>query len=214
MGNGKPIFYDEERRRWRRTRRVMEIAGALFAFVLVVFIVDIFRNPDLGASLLPDRHPIRHAIRQSKPAKATPVRLGRKKRVAALGKQPDHYDPLRAAFYANGDPTGFASLHAHYKEIDLLIPEGLMSDLARRPPRYRSRSENFELDAHDGRRAADYAAPAEFGRHDLVHQGNGGASRRCWGAPQAHQRAGAIRHDPAFHRRGAGLRTGARREPG
>src|SRR5208282_1603158 len=69
MGNGKPIFYDEERRRWRRTRRVMEIAGALFAFVLVVFIVDIFRNPDLGASLLPDRHPIRHAIRQSKPAK-------------------------------------------------------------------------------------------------------------------------------------------------
>ena len=65
MGNGKPIFYDEERRRWRRTRRVMEIAGALFAFVLVVFIVDIFRNPDLGASLLPDRHPIRHAIRQS-----------------------------------------------------------------------------------------------------------------------------------------------------
>ena len=127
MGNGKPIFYDEERRRWRRTRRVMEIAGALFAFVLVVFIVDIFRNPDLGASLLPDRHPIRHAIRQSKPAKATPVRLGRKKRVAALGKQPDHYDPLRAAFYANGDPTGFASLQAHYKEIDLLIPEGLMS---------------------------------------------------------------------------------------
>ena len=82
----------------------MEIAGALFAFVLVVFIVDIFRNPDLGASLLPDRRPIRHAIRQSKPAKATPVRLGRKKRVAALGKQPDHYDPLRAAFYANGDP--------------------------------------------------------------------------------------------------------------
>jgi peptidoglycan-N-acetylglucosamine deacetylase len=127
MGNGKPIFYDEERRRWRRTRRAMEIAGALFAFVLVVFIVDIFRNPDLGASLLPDRHPIRHAIRQSKPAKVAPVRQGRKKRVAGLGKQPDHYDPLRAAFYANGDPSGFASLQAHYKELDLLIPEGLMS---------------------------------------------------------------------------------------
>ena len=127
MGNGKPIFYDEERRRWRRTRRVMEFAGALFAFVLIVFIIDIFRNPDLGASLLPDRHPIRHAIRQAKPAKITPVRQGRHKRVAGLGKQPDHYDPLRAAFYGNGDPAGFASLQAHYKELDLLIPEGLMA---------------------------------------------------------------------------------------
>ncbi len=88
MGNGKPIFYDEERRRWRRTRRVMEIAGALFAFVLIVFIIDIFRNPDLGASLLPDRHPIRHAIRQAKPAKVTPVRQGRNKRVAASASSP------------------------------------------------------------------------------------------------------------------------------
>ena len=34
MDKGKPIFYDEMRRRWRRTRRTLEITGALFTLVL------------------------------------------------------------------------------------------------------------------------------------------------------------------------------------
>ena len=47
--------------------------------------------------------------------------------MAALGLQPSNYDPLRAAFYENGDPAGFASLQQHYKDLDVLIPEGLKS---------------------------------------------------------------------------------------
>ena len=27
MSDGKPIFYDEERRRWRQTRRILELSG-------------------------------------------------------------------------------------------------------------------------------------------------------------------------------------------
>ena len=29
----KPIFYDEQRRRWRRTSRILEISGALFTLL-------------------------------------------------------------------------------------------------------------------------------------------------------------------------------------
>jgi cellulose synthase/poly-beta-1,6-N-acetylglucosamine synthase-like glycosyltransferase/spore germination protein YaaH/peptidoglycan/xylan/chitin deacetylase (PgdA/CDA1 family) len=127
MADGKPIFYDEERRRWRRTRRVLEISGALFAFIVVVFVVNVVRKPDLPELLLPDTRPLLRGIRGTKNTKAPIVRHGRKKRISALGQQPDHYDPLRAAFYENGDPSGFASLQQHYRDLDLLIPEGLKS---------------------------------------------------------------------------------------
>ena len=33
MAEGKPIFYDEDKRRWRRTRLALEVAGELAADV-------------------------------------------------------------------------------------------------------------------------------------------------------------------------------------
>ncbi len=127
MADGKPIFYDEERRRWKRTRRALEVSGLLFALIVVVFVANVLRNPDLPGLLLPDTRPLLRGIRTKKPVKAPVFRHGRKKRIAGLELQPDHYDPLRAAFYENGDPAGFASLQQHYRDLDLLIPEGLKS---------------------------------------------------------------------------------------
>jgi len=123
MSERKPIFYDEERRRWRRTRLALEIVGGFFTLVLVVFLLNIVRNPELPDILRPDTHEGLHAIR----AKLKPVsaRRGRKKRVAAIGHEPQHYDPLRAAFYVSDDYTSLASLQLHYHDLDLLIPEEL-----------------------------------------------------------------------------------------
>src|ERR1700729_1108557 len=123
MVERKPIFYDQERRRWRRTRRVLEIVGGLFTLVLIVFIINVFRKPELPDILAAATHWSVHAI----PAKLKPkvVRQGRKRKVAALGKIPQNYDPLRAAFYVSYDSTSLASLQQHYHDIDLLIPEAL-----------------------------------------------------------------------------------------
>jgi cellulose synthase/poly-beta-1,6-N-acetylglucosamine synthase-like glycosyltransferase/spore germination protein YaaH/peptidoglycan/xylan/chitin deacetylase (PgdA/CDA1 family) len=123
MVERKPIFYDQERRRWRRTRLVLEVAGALFTFVLVIFLLNVVRNPELPDLLRPDTHAGLHAIHFRSKAKS--VRLGRKRKVAALGNVPQNYDPLRTAFYVSYDSTSLASLQAHYRDIDLLIPEGL-----------------------------------------------------------------------------------------
>ncbi len=125
MADGKPIFYDEERRRWRRTRRVLEITGALFAFVVLLFVISVLRKPNLPELLLPDTRPLLRGIRMPRLLRAAVQRHGRKKRVAALGQVPDHYDPLRAAFYVSWDPASLASLQQHYRELDLLIPEEL-----------------------------------------------------------------------------------------
>ena len=63
MPERKPIFYDEERRRWRRTRRVLELAGGFFTIVLIIFILNVIRNPDLPDILRADTHGTLHAIR-------------------------------------------------------------------------------------------------------------------------------------------------------
>jgi peptidoglycan-N-acetylglucosamine deacetylase len=121
----KPIFYDQERRRWRRTRLILELAGAFFTLVLIVFLVDVGRNPELPDILRPDIHGGLHPFRGRQKKKLAAA--GRKRKIAALGKIPQNYDPLRAAFYVPWDPSSLASLQQHYHDIDVLIPETLHS---------------------------------------------------------------------------------------
>ncbi len=122
MKERKPIFYDAERVRWRRTRRVMEISGVLLTLLLAYFFVTIAVSVELPAGLLPDTRPKYQALKSKK--KPVPTREGRKRRVANLGKLPAS-DPVRAAFFVSWDPNSLASLKKHYKDIDLLIPEQL-----------------------------------------------------------------------------------------
>src|ERR1700686_233940 len=118
-----PIFYDAERVRWGRTRRVMEITGALLTLLLAYFFVTIAVSVELPAGLLPGAKPAYRALKSKK--KPVPAREGQHRRVANIGTVPASYDPLRAAFYVSWDANSLASLKKHYKDIDLLIPEQL-----------------------------------------------------------------------------------------
>src|SRR3989475_11680668 len=123
MKERRPIFYDAERVRWRHTRRVMEITGALLTVLLAYFFVTIAVSVELPAGLLPDAKPRYQGFKSKK--KPGPTREGRHRRVANIGTVPASYDPLRAAFFVSWDPNSLASLKKHYKDIDLLIPEQL-----------------------------------------------------------------------------------------
>src|SRR5215467_1231529 len=123
MKERRPIFYDAERVRWRRTRRVLEITGALLTVLLAYFFVTIAVSVDLPAGLLPSTKLGNHALKTKK--KAAPVREGRRRRIANIGTVPASYDPLRAAFFVSWDPNSLASLKKHYRDLDLLIPEEL-----------------------------------------------------------------------------------------
>src|SRR5882762_7095315 len=122
MKERSPIFYDAERGRWRRTRRAMEISGALLTLLLVYFFFSIAASVELPAALLPDaKSPYRALKSKLKTGKTVPVREGRHRRVANIGKIPAAYDPLRAAFYVSYDANSLASLEKHYKDLDLLV---------------------------------------------------------------------------------------------
>jgi peptidoglycan-N-acetylglucosamine deacetylase len=122
MPERKPIFYDEQRRRWRRTRRILEITGGFFTLALIIFLIDVGRKPELPDILRADT---RAGLRAIHLKKAKSIRPGRRKKIAALGRVPQNYDPLRAAFYVSWDSNSIASLELHYHDIDLLIPEAL-----------------------------------------------------------------------------------------
>ncbi|HVB85187.1 MAG TPA: glycosyltransferase, partial [Candidatus Dormibacteraeota bacterium] len=123
MPERKPIFFDQERRRWRRTRLAMEIAGGIFTVALIVFLLNVVRNPELPELLRPNIHPGLRAIPFRKPK---PKRIrSRKRRVAAIGKVPQNYEPLRMAFYVSDDYMSFVSLQQHFHQLDLVVPDAL-----------------------------------------------------------------------------------------
>jgi peptidoglycan-N-acetylglucosamine deacetylase len=124
MKERKPIFYDAEKVRWRRTRRILEVSGGLLTLLLIYFFLTIAGSVELPAALLPDTRPIYHAVKK-KLLKPVVQREGRHKRVANIGQVPAKYDPLRSAFFVSWDPNSLASLKKHYKDIDLLMPEQL-----------------------------------------------------------------------------------------
>ena len=123
----KPIFYDEQRRRWRRTSRILEISGALFTLLAITFLVNVLVSPRLPVPLLPTNRTALHPVREKTRTKITLKRTGRLRRVQSLGQTPAVRDLVRAAFYVSWDPTSLAALQQHFHDIDLLIPERLHS---------------------------------------------------------------------------------------
>src|SRR6202158_4779850 len=98
----KPIFYDEQRRRWRRTSRVLEICGAIFTLLLITFFISVLVSPSLPEPLLPTNRNALHPFVEKTRTRIPLKRPGRHRRVAALGESPTQqvpakYDPLRAA---------------------------------------------------------------------------------------------------------------------
>lgn len=134
MVTGKPVFYDEQRRRWRRLRWILEITALVLVVVLMVFTASVLHRMTLPGELqqLSGRTGLRPFLNAQAKPHAALRRVGLRRRVNAIGSEtpPASYDPLRAAFYVSYDATSLASLQLHYKDIDVLIPDTLYSDSA------------------------------------------------------------------------------------
>jgi len=121
------VFFDPQRKRWRRLRRIFDSMALLGVVIGVLFVIGLLHMTPLPELLL-----------------STPKRnLGALKVDTAKAGQKSHHSPhrktdlkpsevtlnsgegLRAAFYVENDPASYSSLKQHIHQIDLLFPEWL-----------------------------------------------------------------------------------------
>jgi peptidoglycan-N-acetylglucosamine deacetylase len=124
----KQIFYDPQRKRWKRLRRILDICAVLSTLVLAGFIFNILRSQPPRELLLPAfRHNYRAlpdrstAPRGGKANKPTRRKTERKPSEIPLNTG----EGVRAAYYVPYDEASYSSLKQHIHQIDFLFPEWL-----------------------------------------------------------------------------------------
>jgi cellulose synthase/poly-beta-1,6-N-acetylglucosamine synthase-like glycosyltransferase/peptidoglycan/xylan/chitin deacetylase (PgdA/CDA1 family)/spore germination protein YaaH len=117
----KPVFYDPQRKRWKRLRRLFDVVAVLSTIVLVLFFSGVLHMQSLSGLPFPDSRHNLHPYRQVNP-RFRPSRRHLHRRPSDIVLNQD--EGLRAAFYTN-DEESYASFKAHIRQIDLLFPDWL-----------------------------------------------------------------------------------------
>jgi cellulose synthase/poly-beta-1,6-N-acetylglucosamine synthase-like glycosyltransferase/peptidoglycan/xylan/chitin deacetylase (PgdA/CDA1 family)/spore germination protein YaaH len=122
----KQIFFDPQRKRWKRLRRFLDAAAVLSTLVLAGFIFNVFRAQHLPELLLPTPRHNYHALPDPFPRNAKGVKPARRTSTRKPSEIPFNTgEGLRAAFYVQDDPASYSSFKEHVHQIDLLFPQWL-----------------------------------------------------------------------------------------
>src|SRR5205823_12634062 len=60
----KPVFYDPDRKRWKRLRLLINVAGILSTVLVVLFAISLSRDADIPNLLLPEEKRPYHQLRE------------------------------------------------------------------------------------------------------------------------------------------------------
>jgi peptidoglycan-N-acetylglucosamine deacetylase len=130
MTPDRQIFFDPQRKRWKRLRRIMDVSALLFTVVLIIFIYNVFRGQHLPELLLPTTKHNYRALndRQSDILRASKAheRLAHRKDTRKASDVPFNTgEGVRAAYYDPGEAASYSSFKEHVHQIDILFPEWL-----------------------------------------------------------------------------------------
>ena len=121
----QPVFYDPERKRWRRLRRTLDIAGICITIIIAVFVWTLARGGTLPGLALPEtKRPYRPIVSKEHLKNLRPNKH-RKTEKAGSSVVLNSGEGIRAAFYVNWDAASYSSLKEYVRQIDLLFPEWL-----------------------------------------------------------------------------------------
>ncbi len=126
MSSPKQIFYDPDRKRWRRLRLLLDGSVIVITLLALFFVASIIRGSSVPTVSLPEVKKPYHALKESQ--KRKPVRHAnthRKTKKPASQVVLNADEGIRGAFYVQWDAASFASLKEYYPQIDLLFPEWL-----------------------------------------------------------------------------------------
>ena len=123
----KQVFFDPQRKRWKRLRRIFDIVALIGVVVGVVFVIGLMRKSPLPELLLstPKRNysPLRLEAIPAKGAQKPHPSAHRKTNLKPSDVPLNSGEGLRAAYYVEDDPASYSSLKQHINQIDLLFPE-------------------------------------------------------------------------------------------
>jgi cellulose synthase/poly-beta-1,6-N-acetylglucosamine synthase-like glycosyltransferase/peptidoglycan/xylan/chitin deacetylase (PgdA/CDA1 family)/spore germination protein YaaH len=124
----RQIFFDPQRKRWKRLRRILDAVAVFSTVILVLFFLNVVKTQHLPELLLPTPKRNYRAIQEQAAAaiKAKYSKGARRKTSRKPSEIPfNSGESLRAAYYVDDDAGSFASLKSHIHQIDMLFPDWL-----------------------------------------------------------------------------------------
>jgi cellulose synthase/poly-beta-1,6-N-acetylglucosamine synthase-like glycosyltransferase/peptidoglycan/xylan/chitin deacetylase (PgdA/CDA1 family)/spore germination protein YaaH len=126
----RQVFYDPQRKRWKRLRRIFDVLALLGLVLGTIFVIGLLRMKPLPELFLhAQKRNYRTLANQSTPLLKPGQKLHRsahRKTDVKPGDVPlNSGEGLRAAYYVEDDPASYSSLKQHISQIDLLFPEWL-----------------------------------------------------------------------------------------
>ncbi|GAC1416536.1 MAG: glycosyltransferase [Acidobacteriaceae bacterium] len=122
----KQVFFDPQRKRWKRLRRIFDIVALVGLVLGTLFVVGLLRMKPLPELVLGASKRSYSAL----PIRPVSAKNAHKKRSAhrRTDRKPSEItlnsgEGLRAAYYVEDDPASYSSLKQHIRQIDLLFPE-------------------------------------------------------------------------------------------
>ncbi|HEY3625544.1 MAG TPA: glycosyltransferase [Terracidiphilus sp.] len=127
----KQIFFDPQRKRWKRLRRVLDALAVLSTLVIAGFIFNTLRGQHLPELFLPaPKHNYRAVIDRAPLLRNRAVPPSRRRSTRRPSDIPLNTDEgLRAAYYVPDDATSYSSFKEHVHQIDMLFPQWLHVDI-------------------------------------------------------------------------------------
>ena len=123
----RQIFYDPERKRWKRLRRVLDLTAVASTLLLVAFFLGVIHREQLPDLLLPQQKRNYKVVkgRQTPESRirAAAARAARRKTNRKPSDIPLNTGVgLRAAYYQDENPASYSSLKQHIHQLDMLFP--------------------------------------------------------------------------------------------
>ncbi len=123
----RQIFFDPQRKRWKRLRRILDAVAVFSTVILVLFFLNVVKNQKLPELLLPAPKRNYRAIQEQAAAiKARYLKSPRRKTSRKPSEIPfNSGEGLRAGYYVDDDAGSYASLRSHIHQLDIIFPEWL-----------------------------------------------------------------------------------------
>ncbi len=123
----KPIFYDPQRKRWKRLRVVFDSLALAGLVIGALFLIGLLRMKPLPELLLYSQKRNYRTLANQQSQKNLKLRRSahRKTDLEPADVPLNSGEGLRAAYYVEDDPASYSSLKQHISQIDILFPEWL-----------------------------------------------------------------------------------------